>query len=87
MKILEYLYDAWAVDRKAEWSIWMVHSKIDIPQRYLRNADDDSSHRNSLGKVTRKSTDEVIYYEFRILITSSYSLIPDIGDLLPECFI
>ncbi|XP_020245658.1 protein FAM135B-like isoform X2 [Asparagus officinalis] len=59
MKILEYLYDAWAIDRKAEWSIWMVYSKIDIPHRYLRSAADDSSHRNTLGKVvTRKSNDE-----------------------------
>jgi len=70
MKVLQYLYDVWAVDRKTEWSIWMVHSKIDIPHRYLRSADDDSSYRNSLGKVViRKSNDEVIYCESRILIT------------------
>lgn len=61
MKILEYLYDAWAVDRKAEWSIWMVYSKIDMPHRYLRSAAEESSYRNALGKVvTRKSNDEVV---------------------------
>ncbi|KAJ6817173.1 putative polygalacturonase [Iris pallida] len=59
MKILEYLYDAWAIDRKAEWSIWMVHSKVEIPHRYLRSSAEDSSHRNSLGKVaSRKSNDD-----------------------------
>jgi hypothetical protein len=26
-KILDYLHDVWAIDRKAEWSIWTVHSK------------------------------------------------------------
>lgn len=56
MKILGYLYDTWAADRKTEWSIWMVHSKIDIPHRYLRSAADD---RNLLGKVvSKKSNDE-----------------------------
>lgn len=58
MKILEYLYHAWAVDRKTEWSIWMVHSKIDIPHRYLRSVADDPAHRSSLGKVSKKSNDE-----------------------------
>jgi len=69
MKILQYLYDAWAVDRKTEWSIWMVHSKIDIPHRYLKSADDDSSYRNLLGKVvTRKSNDEVsLYFNYHLL--------------------
>lgn len=49
------------MDRKAEWSIWMVHSKIEIPHRYLRSGTDDSLH-NKFGKVpiTRKSNDDVI---------------------------
>ncbi|KAJ6835198.1 protein FAM135B-like isoform X1 [Iris pallida] len=59
MEILEYLYDAWAIDRKAEWSIWMVHSKVEIPHRYLRSSAEDSPQRNSLGKVSsRKSNDD-----------------------------
>uniref|UniRef100_A0A804RCS5 Protein FAM135B n=1 Tax=Zea mays TaxID=4577 RepID=A0A804RCS5_MAIZE len=51
-KILEYLHDAWAIDRKAEWSIWTVHSKIEIPHRYLRSMNDESSHRHSLLRVS-----------------------------------
>ncbi|KAM0940455.1 putative alpha/Beta hydrolase, lipase [Dioscorea sansibarensis] len=58
-KILEYLHQAWSIDRKAEWSIWMVHSKIEVPHRYLRSGTDDSLH-NKFGKapVTRKSNDD-----------------------------
>jgi hypothetical protein len=61
-KILEYLHDAWAIDRKAEWSIWTVHSKIEIPHRYLRSMNDESSHRHSLLRVSgsRKFHDDVI---------------------------
>ncbi|XP_008781421.1 uncharacterized protein LOC103701215 isoform X2 [Phoenix dactylifera] len=51
IRIIEHLFDAWASDRKAEWSIWMVHSKIEVPHRYLRSGEDDSSHHNGLGKV------------------------------------
>ncbi|XP_010912434.1 uncharacterized protein [Elaeis guineensis] len=60
IRIIEHLYDAWASDRKAEWSIWMIHSKIEIPHRYLRSGVDDSSHHNGLGKVgtPRKSSED-----------------------------
>lgn len=51
-KILDYLRDIWAVDRKAEWSIWTNHSKIEIPHRYLRSMSDDTSHRHSLLRVS-----------------------------------
>ncbi|ONM34049.1 Putative serine esterase family protein [Zea mays] len=47
-KILDYLHDAWAIGRKAEWSIWTIHSKIEIPHRYLQSMSDDSPHRYSL---------------------------------------
>ncbi|KAJ3671410.1 hypothetical protein LUZ60_007489 [Juncus effusus] len=51
-KIMDYLHATWASDRKTEWSIWTVHSKIEIPHRYLRSgADESSSHRNSIGKM------------------------------------
>uniref|UniRef100_A0A1D1Y9C1 Protein FAM135B n=3 Tax=Anthurium amnicola TaxID=1678845 RepID=A0A1D1Y9C1_9ARAE len=38
----------------------MVHSLIEIPHRYLRSGDDESSHHNVLGKVSipRKSGDD-----------------------------
>ena len=39
----------------------MIHSKIEIPHRYLRSGVDDSSHHNGLGKVgtPRKSSEDV----------------------------
>ncbi|CAL4985765.1 unnamed protein product [Urochloa decumbens] len=42
VKILDYLHDIWNFDRKAEWSIWIIHSKIEIPHRYLRSMNGDS---------------------------------------------
>ncbi|CAD6255249.1 unnamed protein product [Miscanthus lutarioriparius] len=42
VKILDYLHDMWDIDRKAEWSIWIIHSKIEIPHRYLRSMNEDS---------------------------------------------
>lgn len=61
-KILEFLRDAWADDRRAEWSIWMVYSKIDRPHHQMRSgADDSSSH--GLHKKTlslQKIDDDVI---------------------------
>lgn len=34
-KILEHLRNQWALDRKAEWSIWMVYSKVEMPHQYI----------------------------------------------------
>uniref|UniRef100_A0A0D9XX67 DUF676 domain-containing protein n=1 Tax=Leersia perrieri TaxID=77586 RepID=A0A0D9XX67_9ORYZ len=61
-KILDYLRDIWALDRKSEWSIWTVHSKIEIPHRYLRSTGDESSHRHSLLRVSgsRKFHDDPV---------------------------
>ncbi|XP_047316748.1 protein FAM135B-like isoform X3 [Impatiens glandulifera] len=47
-KILEHLHDLWANDRKAEWSIWMVHSKVDMHHHYI----------NSMQPVLRKLTED-----------------------------
>uniref|UniRef100_A0A2P2MUS7 Protein FAM135B n=1 Tax=Rhizophora mucronata TaxID=61149 RepID=A0A2P2MUS7_RHIMU len=48
-KILEFLYDAWAEDRIAEWSIWVVYSKDEVPHHYMSTSADDSSfHRPQL---------------------------------------
>ncbi|AQK58891.1 uncharacterized protein [Zea mays] len=41
-KVMGYLHDMWDINRKAEWSIWIIHSKIEIPHRYLRSMNDDS---------------------------------------------
>ncbi|TVU26745.1 hypothetical protein EJB05_29305 [Eragrostis curvula] len=48
IKILDYLQSVWDDDRKAEWSIWIIHSNIEIPHRYLRGMTDDSSPRHLL---------------------------------------
>ncbi|GMP87835.1 hypothetical protein CsSME_00040048 [Camellia sinensis var. sinensis] len=59
IKILEYLRDVWAVDRRAEWSIWMVYSKVDMPHQYITSGVDGSYH-GIRGKVSvlRKLTDD-----------------------------
>ncbi|KAI0507757.1 hypothetical protein KFK09_013885 [Dendrobium nobile] len=54
IKIIEHLHSTWTADRKAEWSIWMVHSKIEIPHRYLRSNSNDSSQRSALGKAAQR---------------------------------
>lgn len=43
-KILEYLHDTWAKDRRAEWSIWMVYSKVEMPHHFLNSGFDESSN-------------------------------------------
>uniref|UniRef100_A0A0D9XPF7 DUF676 domain-containing protein n=1 Tax=Leersia perrieri TaxID=77586 RepID=A0A0D9XPF7_9ORYZ len=48
IKILHHLRSIWDADRKTEWSIWIVHSKVDIPHRYLCNLNGKSSPRHSL---------------------------------------
>ncbi|XP_022772974.1 protein FAM135B-like isoform X3 [Durio zibethinus] len=57
-QILEFLRDGWAKDRRAEWSIWMVYSKVEMPHHYINGGFDESSHRfvhkrgSSLWKLT-----------------------------------
>lgn len=59
-KILEFLIDAWANDRRAEWSIWMVYSKVEMPHHYLNSVIDESSFQGGRGKVLslKKLTDD-----------------------------
>ena len=60
-KISEFLRDAWANDRRAEWSIWMVYSKVDMPHQYISSGFDDSFH-DAHGKASalRKLNGDVI---------------------------
>ncbi|XP_027369110.1 protein FAM135B-like isoform X2 [Abrus precatorius] len=51
-KILEFLHDTWAKDRKAEWSIWMVYSKVEMPHHYINSGSDESSHRGVHRRVS-----------------------------------
>ncbi|XP_037493387.1 protein FAM135A isoform X2 [Jatropha curcas] len=43
-KILRFLRDAWAKDRRTEWSIWMVYSKVEMPHHYISSGTHDASH-------------------------------------------
>lgn len=59
-KILEFLRDAWATDRRAEWSIWMIYSKVDMPHHYISSGAEESSFHGMRGKASslRKLTDD-----------------------------
>ncbi|KAE9603800.1 putative protein FAM135, alpha/Beta hydrolase [Lupinus albus] len=50
-KIVEFLHDAWAKDRKAEWSIWMVYSTVDMPHHYINSGSDESSNQGGHKRV------------------------------------
>ncbi|KAF1865381.1 hypothetical protein Lal_00004755 [Lupinus albus] len=51
-KILEFLYDVWAKDRKAEWSIWMVYSTVEMPHHYINSGSDESSNQGGHKRVS-----------------------------------
>lgn len=34
-KILEFLYHQWTIERRTEWAIWMVHTKVEMPHQYI----------------------------------------------------
>lgn len=57
-KIIEYLRESWANDRKTEWSIWMVHSTVEMPLHFISSRGDEDG--GLLGKVSvlRKLTDD-----------------------------
>ncbi|KAL4561060.1 hypothetical protein LXL04_033222 [Taraxacum kok-saghyz] len=59
-KVLEHLRNSWAVDRRAEWSIWMVYSKVEMPHQPIRSAVDDSAYHGPRGTVPvlRKITED-----------------------------
>ncbi|GAB2219628.1 hypothetical protein Droror1_Dr00007265 [Drosera rotundifolia] len=60
-QILEYLCDAWANDRRAEWSIWMVYSKVEMPHHYISSRAEESSYyggTRAKASALRKLTDD-----------------------------
>ncbi|XP_014504647.1 protein FAM135B isoform X2 [Vigna radiata var. radiata] len=61
IKILEFLRETWAKDRKAEWSIWMVYSKVEMPHHYINSESDESPHRAANKRISSmwKLPDEV----------------------------
>ncbi|PPD83299.1 hypothetical protein GOBAR_DD19769 [Gossypium barbadense] len=59
-QIVQFLRDAWAKDRRAEWSIWMVYSKVEMPHHYINGGFDEPSHHivHKRGPSLLKLTDE-----------------------------
>nr|GEY41947.1 hypothetical protein [Tanacetum cinerariifolium] len=59
-KVMDHLRNSYAIDRRAEWSIWMVYSKVEMPQQPTRNEIEDSSYHGLRGKVPvlRKITED-----------------------------
>lgn len=60
-KITEYLRKSWVNDRRSEWSIWMVHSKVEMPHHFINSRSDEVSlHGGLRGKVAvlRKLADD-----------------------------
>jgi len=71
-KILEFLRKSWVIDRRTEWSIWMVYSKLKMPHQNMNYGVEGTSmshgvHRSSI--LTRRFTDDVIIY-YLIFISS-----------------
>ncbi|CAN1810263.1 Protein FAM135B [Linum perenne] len=44
VQILEFLRDGWSKNRRVEWSIWMVYSKVDMPHHYISSGNDETSN-------------------------------------------
>ncbi|XP_027917094.1 protein FAM135B-like isoform X3 [Vigna unguiculata] len=62
-KILEFLRKSWVIDRRTEWSIWMVYSKLKMPHQNMNYGVEGTSmshgvHRSSI--LTRRFTDDPI---------------------------
>lgn len=59
-KVLDHLRNSWAIDRRAEWSIWMVYSKVEMPQQSNQREIDDPAYHSLRGKVPalRKITED-----------------------------
>jgi len=61
----------WDIDRKAEWSIWIIHSKIEIPHRYLRSMNEDSPRHLIRISSSRKVHHDVITFSWMFTIHHS----------------
>ncbi|EPS74264.1 hypothetical protein M569_00489, partial [Genlisea aurea] len=57
-KILEFLLNQWAFDRKAEWSIWMVYTKVEMPHQYISTAVESTNFRSRSSPFLKKLTDQ-----------------------------
>ncbi|KAL1194369.1 hypothetical protein V5N11_017837 [Cardamine amara subsp. amara] len=51
-KLLEYLRDIWTKDRRAEWSIWMVYSKVEMPHHFINSGMSDILNQSAHKRVS-----------------------------------
>ncbi|XP_019419231.1 PREDICTED: protein FAM135B-like isoform X3 [Lupinus angustifolius] len=62
-KVIEFLRNSWANDRRTECSIWMVCSKVEMPHQYISNRVEGTSlYRGLRGRSssTRRSIDDPV---------------------------
>ncbi|KAK7319366.1 hypothetical protein RJT34_04086 [Clitoria ternatea] len=62
-KILEFLHMSWVIDRRTEWSIWMVYSKVAMPHQYMINGVEGTSLSHGIRRSsinTRRLSDDPI---------------------------
>ncbi|KAI3746992.1 hypothetical protein L6452_09434 [Arctium lappa] len=57
-RILEQLHDVWANDRRAEWSIWIVSSKVEMHHQCIGSEVDDSNSGVLAKTPLRKITED-----------------------------
>lgn len=72
-KILEHLRDIWTKDRRAEWSIWMVYSKVEMPHHFISGVDDTSNHSSHKRATSALKLNDVSY----IVTVSVFILSPE----------
>ncbi|KAE8659207.1 Serine esterase family protein, putative isoform 4 [Hibiscus syriacus] len=62
-RIMEVLHDAWAKDRKAEWSIWMVYSMVEMPHHYINRSFKETTHHvlHKRGSSLWKLSDDPVH--------------------------
>ncbi|XP_047149714.1 uncharacterized protein LOC124821803 isoform X2 [Vigna umbellata] len=44
-KIMGFLHETWIRERRTEWSIWMLYSKVEMPHQYTNSKGDETSQR------------------------------------------
>ncbi|MED6118805.1 hypothetical protein PIB30_006301 [Stylosanthes scabra] len=59
-KIMEFLRNSWANERRTEWSIWMVYSKVAMPHQPKSNGVERTLLHHGARGNTRKLTDDPI---------------------------
>jgi len=46
------LHETWIRERKTEWSIWMLYSKVEMPHQYTNSKGDETSQRTAKRAVS-----------------------------------